>query len=366
MKIGILCFSSIGGSGAVAAELGNWLARRGCKAIFIGANVPPRAVISSGNPRFAKVDEKDYPMFERGVYALALAGKIVEVCRGENLDIIHAHFAVPHAISANIAREILGANKPKVVVTLHGSDVLQIGRDPLLKEVAENALAKADAITAVSEFLANQAYEIYDIEKIIRVIPNFIDEKVFARKSEINKPNEIKKIVHISNFRPVKRVGDVLRAFAIIAKKTPARLFLAGDGPERVAAEELAMKLKIADKTHFSGAIDNPQELLADADLILAPSEVESFGMSILEAASCGVPCVATNSGGVRESVVRAKTGFLVAPGAIEEIADRALDVLTDFEKWKLFSKACRRRVEEKFRTNIVAPEYLTLYESLL
>ena len=371
MKIGISCYPVYGGSGVVATELGIELAQRGHEVHFITYAQPFRLTGFMERVFYHEVEVPSYPLFEHPPYNLALSVAMQNVVEKHDLDLLHAHYAVPHATSAWIAKEMLGRPAFRIVTTLHGTDVTLVGQDPSFRSLTQFSIAKSDGLTAVSEFLRRETHEVFDIPtNDIRVIPNFVDPAKYSRgaypcyRSKLARDGE-KIITHISNFRAVKRVPDVVRIFARITKDVPARLLLVGDGPERSKAQEMAEAEGVADRVLFLGKQNSVAELLSCSDLFLLPSEMESFGLVALEAMACGVPVVATLTGGVPEVVEHGVSGYLAAVGDVAAMAEFGLQLLTDQERWREFS-ANARRASECFSADVVVGQYESFYAEVL
>ena len=363
MKIGIVCYPTYGGSGVVATELGKALADRGHQIHFISYALPMRLDSYEGNIFYHEVEMSSYPLFEFPLYTPALASKIVEVAQFEKLDILHAHYAIPHATSAYLAREILGG-KPKVITTLHGTDITLVGLEPSFLSVMKFSIERSDGVTAVSRFLKEKTLTNYGIDKDIRVIPNFVDTDKYRRVEctqvrERFAPPEEKILIHVSNFRPVKRVADVIRVFNEVQKKLPAHLILAGDGPDRSGCELLVRELGIQEKVRFLGKQTELVRILSAADLMLMPSQSESFGLAALEAMACGVPVISTSVGGLPELQVHGQTGYIAEIGDIDRMAKYAVDLLTNDTRMAMFRQACRARAVDNFDVGKI----VTLYE---
>jgi len=368
MRIGIVCYPTYGGSGVVATELGKALADRGHQIHFISYAMPMRLDGYLGNVFYHEVEMTSYPLFEFPLYTPALASKIVEVVRFERLHLVHVHYAIPHALSAYLAKEILG-NGLKIVTTLHGTDITLVGLEPSFLPVMKFSIEKSDGVTAVSRFLKEKTLTNYGIIKEIDVIPNFVDTEKYQRidardVQERFAPNGEKILVHTSNFRAVKRVSDAIRIFDQVRKKLPAKLILVGDGPDRSACEHLAHDLGIQDLVKFLGKQLELVPILSAADLFLMPSQSESFGLSALEAMACEVPVVSTSVGGLPELQVHGETGYIAEIGDIDRMARYVVDLLTNDAKHALFSKAARRRAVEHFDVRKVVPLYERHYES--
>jgi len=372
MNIGIVCYPTYGGSGVVATELGKALATRGHQVHFITYAQPMRLDRFQDNLFYHEVEIPNYPLFEFQLYSLSLASKIADVARFENLDIIHAHYAIPHAVSAYLACQILGEeSKLKTVTTLHGTDITLIGLDPGFLPLIRFSIEKSDAVTAVSRFLAEKTKTGFNVKREINVINNFVDTELYSRqpctpfKRQIA-PNNEKILMHISNFRPVKRVADTIHIFAKVLEKVPSKLVLVGDGPDRVECERLSREIGISDHVRFLGKQSALPELLSSADLFLLPSQSESFGLSALEAMSCGVPVVATSMGGIPEVIVHGENGYIAELGDIERMAKYAVELLTNGKKWQVFSEKARERAVSEFRTDLIVPQYEALYQSVI
>ncbi|MBI1807027.1 MAG: N-acetyl-alpha-D-glucosaminyl L-malate synthase BshA [Ignavibacteria bacterium] len=371
MNIGIACYPTYGGSGVVAAELGKVLAERGHKVHFISYAMPIRLDGFSGNIVYHEVEISSYPLFDFPLYTPALASKIVEVARFENLDIVHAHYAIPHATSAYLAKQILGNGAIKIVTTLHGTDITLVGLEPSYLPVMKFSIEQSDGVTAVSRFLKEKTLTNYHIEKDIQVIPNFVDTHKYRRidTSRICNylaPQREKVLIHVSNFRTVKRVQDVVRIFNLVRQKIPAKLILVGDGPDRSNCEQLVRELDIIDDVKFLGKQVELVALLSAADLFLIPSQSESFGLSALEAMACELPVIASSVGGLPELIVHGETGYIAEIGDIERMAKYAIDLLTNNPKYKLFAQASRKRAVEVFNAEKVIDQYVRYYEQVL
>ncbi len=372
MKIGIVCYPTYGGSGVVATELGKGLAKKGHQIHFITYRQPARLLTYQENVFYHEVTAVDYPLFDYPPYDTALTSKLVDIVKYENLDLLHVHYAIPHAAVAYMAKKILlqeGRYVP-VVTTLHGTDITLVGSDPSFAPVVAFSINKSDGVTAVSENLRKQTYQAFDIENDIQVIHNFID---FVRFNKSNKdhskkaiaPNEEKILVHTSNFRKVKRVDDVIRIFKMVYDKIPSKLLLIGDGPERRKLEDLCRKLGLCDEIRFLGKQDAVEELLAISDLFLMPSGSESFGLAALEAMACEVPVISSDVGGLPELNINGKTGFLSKLGNVNEMAQNAINLL---ENEDLLSKFRHNALNQAKRFDIsnILPEYERYYEYIL
>ena len=372
MKIGIVCYPTYGGSGVVATELGMGLARRGHEIHFITYRRPVRLLHFDANVFFHEVDSDDYPLFEYPPYDTALASKIVDVVKYQNLDILHVHYAIPHAAVAYMAKKILlseGRFLP-VVTTLHGTDITLVGNNGAFAPVVAFSINKSDGVTAVSESLKRETNAIFKIENEIRVIYNFIDFDRFRKtnKEHFKKaiaPDGEKILVHTSNFRKVKRVDDAVRIFHIVQKHVPSKLLMVGDGPERHGAEQLCRELGICDDVRFLGKQDAIEELLAVGDLFLMPSESESFGLAALEAMACEVPVISTNSGGLPEVNIDGQTGFMSDVGDIRGMAENAIFLLKNEEKLAEFRKNALEQAR-RFDIKFILPEYEAYYQEVI
>jgi len=371
-KIGIVCYPTYGGSGVVATELGISLANKGHEVHFISYSQPFRLDFFSGNIYFHEVIIPDYPLFDYTPYELNLTSKLVDVVLHEKLDILHVHYAIPHASAAIQAKHILetyGINIP-IVTTLHGTDITLLGKDKSFKPVIEYAINKSDAVTAVSNDLRKETLSHFRINREIEMIPNFIDSNLYSHevdeklRSKIAKKEE-KIVVHISNFRKVKRVEDVIKIFTKVQEKVPTKLLMIGDGPERVKVERMCRKLKICDKVKFMGKLKSVEEFLSVSDLFLLPSETESFGLVALEAMASKVTVISTNSGGLPEVNVEGVTGYLSEVGDIKQMSENAIQLLSDNDKLEQFKENAFVH-SQKFDLPNILPLYECLYEKLL
>ena len=370
MNIGITCYPTYGGSGVVATELGKALAERGHSVHFISYALPMRLQGFIDNVVFHEVEMSNYPLFDFPLYTLALASKMVEVAKYQHLDLFHCHYAIPHATSAYLAKEMLKSDSIKVITTLHGTDITLVGLEPSFLPVMKFSIERSDGVTAVSRFLKEKTLTNYNIEKDIEVIPNFVD----TRKYQRNPDHEVRKhfaapeekiLVHTSNFRPVKRVPDVIRIFDEVRKKVPSKLVIIGDGPERSQCEILIRELGIQDHVKFLGKQTDVISILSLADLFLMPSQSESFGLSALEAMACSVPVISSSVGGLPELQVHGQTGYIAEIGDIDRMAKYAIDLFTNPSKYALFAKAARERAIEFDSPKIVA-SYEQYYEKVL
>ena len=372
MKIGITCYPTYGGSGAVATELGLELARRGHDIHFISYASPFRLRGFAERVTFHEVVTASYPLFEQSPYALALAVKQHEVALREQLDLMHVHYAIPHATTAWLAKQMLADDRDlKVLTTLHGTDITLVGQDPSYFSITKFSIERSDAVTAVSAYLRDETYKSFGcVNCDVRVIPNFISPAEYHpatddRCRRVLAPAGNKILVHISNFRPVKRVLEVVRIFAGVRKAMPATLIMAGDGPDRDAAEAEVDRLKLTRDVRFLGRVEDVADVLRGADLFLLPTVSESFGLAALEAMACGVPVIATRAGGIPEVVVDGETGLLAAPGAVDAMIEAALGILKDPKRHERMRQAAVARAGD-FTTDKVVPQYEALYREVL
>jgi N-acetyl-alpha-D-glucosaminyl L-malate synthase BshA len=373
MKIGITCYPTYGGSGVVATELGLALADRGDEVHFITYDLPSRLALPRPRVYFHEVVAPTYPLFVSPPYTLALATKMAEVAEHAHLDLLHVHYALPHAISAILAREMINGNGVplKVVTTLHGTDITIIGLDRSYLPITRWGIEQSNAVTAVSRYLTEMTLREIGVRRPVETVPNFVDPmryrpdgastfaRTLVREGEAG-------VIHVSNFRPVKRIPDVLAVFDRIRKKVPARLLLIGDGPQRSLAERLVRELGFEDRAMFLGNVAAIETVLPVAKLMLLPSDAESFGLAALEAMACGVPVIGTAAGGLPEVVADRECGYLKPVGDVEGMADAALTLLEDPELWRQFSSEARRRAVEEFPTDEIVSRYRQLYEATL
>ena len=371
IKIGIVCYPTFGGSGVVATELGKALAQEGHEVHFITYSQPSRLDFLNENLFYHEVDIRTYPLFEYPPYELALASKMVSVVKNEKLDLLHVHYAIPHASAAYMAKQILksqGVIIP-VITTLHGTDITLVGRDASYEPVVTFSINQSDGVTAVSEHLKKETYDYFKITKDIEVIPNFIDLEKFKKqkKDHFKKaicPNGEALIVHTSNFRKVKRIPDVMQVFNNIHKEIPSKLLMIGDGPERAMAEAMTREFNIGDAVRFLGKLEAVEEVLSVADLFLMPSEKESFGLAALEAMACEVPVISTNMGGLPELNIQGKTGFMSNLGDVEDMTKNALFIL-DKDNLPDFKANALKRAQE-FDIAKILPMYENLYTKII
>jgi len=371
MKIGIVCYPTFGGSGVVATELGLALAKEGHQVHFITYTQPVRLDFFNENLFYHEVDISSYPLFQYPPYELALASKMVNVVKYEKLDLLHVHYAIPHASAAYMAKQILiqeGIYIP-VVTTLHGTDITLVGRDATYEPVVTFSINQSDGVTAVSEDLKRETYSHFKILKKIKVIPNFIDLEKFKKQKKEHFKSAIcpfgeKLLVHTSNFRPVKRVQDVIKIFQKVREVIPAKLLLVGDGPERIKMEALCREMSTCNDVRFLGKLDAVEEVLSVADLFLMPSDKESFGLAALEAMACEVPLISTNAGGLPELNINGVTGFMSEVGNVEDMVKNALFILRD-DQLPTFKKNALDRAHE-FDIKKILPMYVEFYQEVL
>lgn len=372
LKIGVSCYPTFGGSGVVATELGMAMAERGHEVHFITYEAPARLQHFRENIFFHSVDVMPYPLFTYPPYSIALANKIAEVARYAHLDILHAHYAVPHATSAYLARQMLSPWCLKIVTTLHGTDITLVGRDPSYMPVTRFSIEQSDAITAVSSWLRRETLKTFHVRKPVEVIYNFVDPDRF--KPERNEalrqrlaPRGQKIMMHVSNFRPVKRPQDLIDIYTFARRSAgQVMLILVGDGPERPKLEQKCREMGICNDVIFLGNYAAIEELLPCADVLLLPSESESFGLAALEAMSCGVPVVASNAGGLPELITHGVDGYLFDIGDTGAMGEAAAEIMSDEEKHKTMAAAARRTAVERFDLKTIADQYEKLYERLI
>ena len=373
LKVGITCYPTYGGSGVIATEIGQAMARRGHRVHFICADVPHRLARFSENVFFHEVEMHDYPLFSTQHYDLALASKMVEVVKHEGLDLLHVHYAVPHATSAYLARQVLGETKLKIITTLHGTDITLVGQERSYLPITRFSIMQSDCVTAPSQFLRGATYDKLNVpsEVKIEVIPNFVDTVAFS-PAEQDEQLKMKErlgftarrpvLVHVSNFRPVKRIEDVVRVFSIVRAQRPCHLLLVGDGPERSKAEDMVRELGLEPDVCFLGKHDMLPEVLRASTVFLMPSKNESFGLAALEAMSCGVPVVGSRAEGIPEVVRHGETGYLAAVGDVEEMARSVLKLIGDDALYAKMSKAARELACREYAQAAVIDRYEELY----
>ncbi|HKG05546.1 MAG TPA: N-acetyl-alpha-D-glucosaminyl L-malate synthase BshA [Pedobacter sp.] len=372
MKIGIVCYPTFGGSGVVATELGKALADEGHQVHFITYSQPARLDFFSENLFYHEVSVRDYPLFDYAPYESALASKLVDVVRFEQLDILHVHYAIPHASAAFMAKQILetyGINIP-FVTTLHGTDITLVGKDPTYKPVVTFSINKSDGVTTVSQSLKDDTEKHFKINNEIKVIPNFIDFKRFSLKPKDHfkkaiAPNNERILIHTSNFRKVKNTADVIRMFEKILMKIPSKLLMVGDGPERASDERLCRSLDICDHVRFLGKQDAIEEILSVSDLFLMPSESESFGLAALEAMACKVPAITSNAGGLPELNIDGFCGYMSNVGDVDDMAAKAISILEDEDTLNRFKENALIRAKD-FDLKKILPMYVDYYNKTI
>jgi L-malate glycosyltransferase len=371
MRIGITCYPTYGGSGVVATELGQELAARGHDIHFISYAPPIRMNMADPHIHFHEVEVASYPLFDHPPYTLALATKMLEVFEAESLDVLHVHYAIPHSVSAMLARSMAAPRRLPFVTTLHGTDITLVGSNRSYLPITKFSIEKSDGVTAISDYLLQQTLKEFDIKRPIEVIPNFVNCDLYTRiPNEAQRaqwaPNGEPIIMHLSNFRPVKRITDAVEIFAIVRAKMPAKLVLIGDGPDRGAAEYLVRKKRLQKDVFFLGKQNSVYEKLSSADLFLLPSQLESFGLAALEAMACEVPVVATNVGGIPEVVTHGVDGFLTDPGDVKAAGQYALDILSRADRGREMGHLARKNAKSRFCANDVIPQYERYYQRVL
>jgi N-acetyl-alpha-D-glucosaminyl L-malate synthase BshA len=364
LKIGITCYPTYGGSGIVATELGLELARRGHEIHFISYANPIR-LGEHERVHYHEVEVATYPLFAYPPYCLALAARMADVAERVGLDLLHVHYAIPHSVSALLARQMTAPRRRlPFITTLHGTDITLVGQEPSYFSITKYSIEMSDGVTTVSDYLAERTQQVFGIERPIRTIRNFVNCELYRPAASPHRGR--KRLIHISNFRPVKRPADCVRILAEVAKHADAELCMAGDGPERPVAERLAAELNVSDRVHFMGKQDHIERLLPTADVLLMPSELEAFGLVALEAMACGVPSVATRVGGVGELITDGTDGFLEVPGDIEGQAAKVSQLLSDQELRDRMAVAARHTAEARFDAKAIIPQYEAFYRELL
>src|SRR5712672_1058963 len=371
MKIAITCYPTYGGSGVVATELGMELAARGHEIHFISYAPPIRLTDTTDRIYFHEVENSSYPLFDHAPYALTLAVKMMQVAEAENLDLLHVHYAIPHSVSALLARMMAAPKRLPFITTLHGTDITLVGNDRSFLPITKFSIEQSDGVTAISHYLKERTLEEFDIKRPIEVIPNFVNCDLYCRTPNPAlragwAPDGEPILMHLSNFRPVKRVTDCVEIFASVRAKMPAKLVLIGDGADRGAAEYLVRKKKLQKDVHFLGKQDQVYRLLSDADLFLLPSQLESFGLAALEAMACEVPVIATNVGGVPEVIEHGVGGYLVEPGDVSTAAKYAIDLLSRADRGREMGQRARIHAKKNFCANDVIPCYERYYQRIL
>ncbi|MGG4104191.1 N-acetyl-alpha-D-glucosaminyl L-malate synthase BshA [Paenibacillus lautus] len=370
LKIGITCYPSLGGSGVVATELGKLLAEQGHQVHFIAHSIPFRLGTFHKNIFYHEVEVNDYYVFRYPPYDLSLATKMAQVAKMQQLDVLHVHYAVPHAVCAFLAKQMVG-DQLKVVTTLHGTDITVLAQDESLKDLIRLAINESDAVTAVSQDLIRETRELLDISRDIDLTYNFVDPRVYyprdseSLRKDYADPNE-KILMHISNFRPVKRVADVLEIFAQVQEQVPAKLLLVGEGPELPKIQCRINELGLANKVHFLGKQDEIAHVISMADVLLLPSEKESFGLVALEAMACGVPTVGSTAGGIPELITHGETGYLAPIGDTYSMAQHVLEILKDEALSERLRKACLHRSKTMFCNELIRGKYEEIYYRVL
>jgi L-malate glycosyltransferase len=371
MKIGITCYPTYGGSGVVATELGMELAARGHEIHFISYAPPIRLTDTNDHIQFHEVEISSYPLFDHAPYALSLAVKMMQVSEAENLDLLHVHYAIPHSVSALLARMMAAPRRLPFITTLHGTDITLVGNDRSFLPITKFSIEQSDGVTAISHYLKQRTLEEFDIKRPIEVIPNFVNCDLYCRKANPAlraqwAPDGEPILMHLSNFRPVKRITDVIEMFALVREKIRAKLVMIGDGPDRGAAEYMVRRKKLGGDVHFLGKQDRVYQHLGQADLFLLPSDMESFGLAALEAMACEVPVVATNVGGLPEVVEHGIDGYLFTPRQVETAAGYAMDILSRADRGREMGQAARINARKKYCANDVIPIYESYYRQVI
>src|SRR5712672_3455254 len=371
MKIGITCYPTYGGSGVVATELGMELAARGHQVHFISYAPSVPLDPSLENIEFHEVEVSSYPLFDHAPYTLSLSVKMLEVAQAAELDLLHVHYDIPHSVSALLARAMAAPRRLPFITTLHGTDITLVGNDRSFLPITKFSIEQSDGVTAISHYLKQRTLDDFDIKHPIEVIPNFVNCDLYCRKDDPAlraewAPNGEPILMHLSNFRPVKRLTDVVEIFALVREKIRAKLVLIGDGPDRSAAEYLVRKKKLGRDVHFLGKRDRVYQYLGQADLFLLPSDMESFGLAALEAMACEVPVVATNVGGLPEVVEHGIDGYLHEPGDVKEAGRYAIEILSRADRGREMGQRARINAKRKFCANDVIPQYERYYQRVL
>jgi L-malate glycosyltransferase len=371
MKIGITCYPTYGGSGVVATELGIELAARGHEVHFISYAMPIRLNSTSERIQFHEVEVTTYPLFDHPPYTLALATKLTEVADSAGLDLLHVHYAIPHSVSALLARMMAAPRKLPFITTLHGTDITLVGNDRSYLPITRFSIEQSDGVTAISHYLRDRTVKEFEIKRAIEVIPNFVNCDLYKRSEDRSyrakwAPNGEPVLMHLSNFRPVKRITDAIEIFARVREKMPAKLVMMGDGPDRGAAEYMVRRRRLQKDVFFVGKQDRVHEKLGQADLFLLPSDLESFGLAALEAMACELPVIATNVGGLPEVVTNGVDGYLVAPRDVESAATRAIEILSRPDRGRAMGQQARINARRRYCSNDVIPQYEAYYEKVL
>ncbi len=363
MRVGITCYPTYGGSGIVATELGLELANRGHEVHFITYSNPIRLDPDVNGVYYHEVEVSNYPLFQFPPYCLALASRMAAVAERHELDLLHVHYAIPHSIAALLAQQMTAGRRLPFITTLHGTDITLVGMDPSYHSITKFSIERSDGVTAVSEYLRGRTAEVFGIEREIRVVRNFVNCEIY-QPSDGGPPSE-KTLIHISNFRPVKRVADCIRILQQVLEVTPARLLMVGDGPERGPAERLARELGVNRQVEFMGKQSHIERLLPQAHVLLLPSELEAFGLAALEAMACGVPAVATRVGGVEEVITHGIDGYLEQVGDVRSQSERVIGLLTNEAVYARLSATARRTALTRFCSGSIIPLYLQYYEEV-
>ena len=372
MNIAIVCYPTYGGSGVVATELGHYLALKGHKIHFVSYQMPFRLQHRfNENIFYHEVEEVHYPLFNDTLYTLSLSVKLEQIIHLEKLDLIHIHYAIPHAVSAYLAKKMVAPHPIPILTTLHGTDITLVGREPAFKSIVKFGIENSDGVTAVSDWLRRETIEDFQIERPIDVVPNFFDSTRFENaRNQANRDHyalqEEKIILHVSNFRPVKRIKDVIKTFKGISDKIPAKLLLIGDGPERSCALELARELDVMNRVWYLGKQDIIEPYFTLADLFLFPSEHESFGLAALEAMACGVPVVSSDGGALPELIEDGVDGGLAEVGDVQTMIEKSLKILDNPTGWKNYSEKAAQKVMEKYQPDPVVQQYENIYTRLI
>ncbi len=371
MKIGITCYPTYGGSGVVATELGMELAARGHEVHFVCSAIPFRLSAANERISYHEVEVTSYPLFDHPPYALALATKMAEVAEQASLDLMHVHYAIPHSVSALLARMMAAPRNLPFITTLHGTDITLVGNDRSYLPITRFSIEQSDGVTAISNYLRDRTLREFEIKRPIEVIPNFVNCDVYKRsdnpllRARFTR-NGDPLLVHLSNFRPVKRITDAVEIFALVREKIPAKLLMIGDGPDRGAAEYVVRKKRLSKDVFFLGKQDHVQDILGIADLFLLPSDEESFGLAALEAMACEVPVIATNVGGVPEVVKHGVDGYLFQPRDVATAAKYALEILTRSDRGRSMGEMARANAQKRYCSNDIIPLYEAYYEKVL
>lgn len=371
MNIGITCYPTYGGSGVVAAELGMELAARGHEVHFISYALPFRLTGTNEHISYHEVEVATYPLFDHPPYTLALATKMLEVAEETSLDLLHVHYAIPHSVSALLARLMAAPRSLPFITTLHGTDITLVGNDRSYLPITRFSIEQSDGVTTISHYLRERTLREFEIKRPIDVIPNFVNCDLYKRSESASlrerwAPHGEPIVMHLSNFRPVKRITDAVEIFALLREKIPAKLIMIGDGPDRGAADHLVRKKRLANDVFFLGKQDHVHELLGLADLFLLPSDSESFGLAALEAMACEVPVIATNVGGLPEVITHGADGYLFEPRDVGSAARYALEILTRKDHGRSMGKMARANAQRRYCANDIVPQYESFYERVL